>query len=157
MRSLLNRRSAVSAAANALFVAGVAAAGNGLLRAFAIDQGGGAALRDPAFEPPGWVIGAVWVGLFALLGLVRWRLAVRGGRGEGWVWALIALCFLYPYYTNSFSPWPAFLGAVAALAATVCTAARIRRTDRTAALLLLPLGAWTAFATVLTATTLAIN
>lgn len=157
---ILNRRDALGGTASAALVAGLAVLGNLALQLLDIDQGGAAELRDPAFAPPGWVIGAVWVVLFALLGLARWAAVARDGAGpraELALWALIALCLLYPYYTNSFSVWPAFLGAMVACVAAAAVALGLRRRSRRAALLLLPLIGWTAFASLLTATKIAIN
>lgn len=54
--------------------------------------------------PPGWVVGSLWVVLFAGMGTARWLLLrAAGGREEQrrveWVSLLAFLCLLYPLYT----------------------------------------------------------
>lgn len=54
--------------------------------------------------PPGWVVGSLWVVLFAGMGTARWLL-LRAARGREeqrraeWVSLLAFLCLLYPLYT----------------------------------------------------------
>ena len=58
--------------------------------------------------PPGWVVGSLWVVLFAGMGTARWLLlrAARGleeQRRAEWVSLLAFLCLLYPLYTVGLS------------------------------------------------------
>ena len=54
--------------------------------------------------PPGWVVGSLWVVLFAGMGTARWLL-LRAASGKvetrrvEWVSLLAFLCLLYPLYT----------------------------------------------------------
>jgi tryptophan-rich sensory protein len=58
--------------------------------------------------PPGWVVGALWMLLFAGMGVARWLL-VRDGMDRGVRAAAAAvlllgfLCLIYPLYTLGFS------------------------------------------------------
>ncbi len=48
--------------------------------------------------PPGWVVGSLWLVLFAGMGVARWLL-LRARAGAEWVSLLALLCLLYPLYT----------------------------------------------------------
>ena len=54
------------------------------------------------FAPPGAVVGAVWVILFALMGASRWLLNASGEAAraaKNWIVVLLVFCFAYPFYT----------------------------------------------------------
>ena len=157
MTNPLDRRDAIGALLNAAAAVLVAAAVNGLIGALGLN-GPDESLREPAFAPPGWFIGGMWVALFALMGAARWA-AVRDGdrRGGWWIVGLLAICVAYPFYTSGFDLVPSMTGNVVTLVAAVALALRLRRTSRTAALLIAPTAAWVAFACVLTGTQIAIN
>jgi tryptophan-rich sensory protein len=53
--------------------------------------------------PPGWVVGSLWVALFAAMGVARWSLLRAGRGGAGGVSLLAFLCLLYPLYTTGLS------------------------------------------------------
>jgi tryptophan-rich sensory protein len=53
--------------------------------------------------PPGWVVGSLWVVLFAAMGVARWLLLRVGRGGAEGVSLLAFLCLLYPLYTAGLS------------------------------------------------------
>ena len=159
MRELFNRTDGVGALVNAAAAVVAAAAVNGLIGALGLN-GSDESLREPAFAPPGWVIGAVWVVLFALMGLARWSAVRAGPAGRSrslWVVTLIVLCVAYPFYTAGFDPLPSLFGALVTFAAALFVAWKLTPVSRAAALLLAPVVGWTGFACVLTIAQMAIN
>ena len=112
-------------------------------------------LAKPAFTPPAWVFGPVWVVLFALLGVAAY-LVYRDGVGEdrGVSLRLFAGQFaLNVSWTLAFFGGRSILGGlvviVALWIAVVATVVAFDRVNRAAALLLLPYLAWVSFATAL--------
>lgn len=112
-------------------------------------------LAKPAFTPPAWVFGPVWVVLFALLGVAAY-LVVRDGAGED---RGVAVRLFLGQFALNVSWTLAFFGArsvvgglVVVLAlwiAVVATVVAFDRVNRAAALLLLPYLAWVTFAAAL--------
>jgi tryptophan-rich sensory protein len=99
--------------------------------------------RNPRL-PPGWVIGAVWVMLFGMLGHVAYL--VRTHRG-----LLVLIGFIFAYYlaypfTTTPEPQMLNVGALLLAAALVCALIAQRRTH--AAIWSLPLLAWCAYVNV---------
>ena len=157
MTNPLDRNDGLGAVLNAGAAVLVAAAVNGAIGALGLN-GGHEGLREPAFAPPGWFIGGTWVVLFALMGAARWAaVRDRDRRGGWWVVGLLAICVAYPFYTGGFDLLPSMAGNVVTLVVATAVALRLRRRSRTAALLIVPVIAWVAFACVLTATQIAIN
>jgi benzodiazapine receptor len=106
-----------------------------------------AAPKNPML-PPGWVIGLIWMLLFAGMGIARWILT-RGldPRVARWVDGLALLCLIYPLYTLGLRNVAiglagAIITAVVALAITV----RVWRESRTASLLIACVALWTLYA-----------
>lgn len=139
----------------------------GILGALTTETGSSAwyqALAKPSFQPPGWVFGAVWTLLYAMMGVAAWRVwRVRASQPL----AKTAL-MLFGVQLALNAAWsPVFFGAhaitlalvilIALWAALAATVWAFRRVDRTAALLLLPYLAWTTFAAVLNASIVALN
>lgn len=86
--------------AHVLVSAGVALGVNGFVN-------GGRRRRSSAEKwallPPGWVVGAVWVALFASLGYAHWLAMDRGRRltpASLAVASVIGYCALYPWLTD---------------------------------------------------------
>jgi len=112
-------------------------------------------LAKPAFTPPSWVFGPVWVLLFALLGVAAY-LIHRDGVGED---RGVALRLFVGQFALNVSWTLAFFGGrsivgglvviVALWIAVVATVVAFDRVNRAAALLLLPYLAWVTFAAVL--------
>lgn len=103
--------------------------------------------------PPGWVVGSIWVVLFAGMGAARWLLVRSGeGRGVEWVSGVGVLCLLYPVYTRGFSDLTAGLvGNLMTLVVAVPVAVYAWRRQRGAGGCLVPLVAWLAYAAFATA------
>ena len=159
MLGVFNRNDGLGAVANVAAAVALAAVVNAMIGAFGLN-GPSDSLQDPAFAPPGWFIGGIWVLLFALMGLARWTAVCAGPAGRSrsaWVVALILLCVSYPFYTSGFDLLPSMIGNVATLAAALFVAFKLAPVSRRAALLIAPVVGWVAFACVLTATQMAIN
>lgn len=112
-------------------------------------------LAKPSFNPPDWIFGPVWTTLYILMGIAAWR--VWRTAGSNTARAPLAVFALQLAVNLGWSV--AFFGlrnpglAVAVILVldllVLATALMFRRTDRLAAMLLLPYLAWIAFATVL--------
>lgn len=107
--------------------------------------------------PPGWVVGGLWLLLFACMGAARWELAnaparlFRERRTE-WVSLLAFLCLLYPIYTEGLRDDRIGLGGNIVTAAVASAALeRVSHRSQLAAWLLLPTCLWLAYAGVATA------
>jgi tryptophan-rich sensory protein len=108
----------------------------------------------PGWAPPGWVVGAIWVVLFGLMGAAR-QLADRGGP-RTWIDALVVACAAYPLYTGGLEGEAVGLvGNLVTLVLALGVAwSLVRRGEPHVAGLLVPLLAWLSFAAVLTAASL---
>lgn len=113
-------------------------------------------LDRPSWQPPGAVFGPVWTVLYVALGVSAWLAwrDVRGARRRV-VLALYAANFvLNGLWTVIFFQWHAPVAAgveiLALLATIVALIAWVRPANRLAAWLLVPYGAWVAFASALT-------
>ena len=101
-------------------------------------------------DPPGWLVGAVWTLLFALFGVAHWLL--RGEepqfvRGRIGVELLAVVCLLYPLYTMGLSNRDAgLIGNLITALLTAGLAWWLWPLNRQAALLVLPVVPWLAFA-----------
>lgn len=110
-------------------------------------------LARPSWAPAPWIFGPVWTVLYTLMALALWRVwRSVGARG-----AATGL-FLLQLAVNALWSWLFFrwhLGALAfgwivlLLALIVATITAFARINRRAAVLLVPYGAWVAFAAVL--------
>lgn len=77
---------------------------NGLVFAFGLGN------EDKAFTelelaPPSWVVGVVWVALFASYGYARWvalNAGAEGAEAAKWIVRQIIVCALYPLYSWGF-------------------------------------------------------
>lgn len=146
MLSALNAPGRRGLVANLAVWLGLVLALNGLV--FGLGWTTRASVPTPWFAPPGWVIGCVWVGLFALLAVARWRLTERPGR-RGWVTVLLLACLLFPLYAQApGSVWAAFGGSVG----TGLLAATVARRAGPAGWLVLPTAGWCGYAAVITGT-----
>ncbi len=123
-----------------------------------------ATLNKPAFQPPGWLFGPVWITLYTMMGIAAWRVWERRERVAGASAALrlfFAQLFLNAIWT------PVFFGAhriglalaiLLALAVTLAFTLRaFRPVDRVALWLLVPYLLWVLFATVLNAAIVWLN
>jgi len=74
--------------------------GNGLL--FTLGPPPGAAHAAVSWNPPGWLIGAIWCVIYPLWGAARWKTATADdprARRSWWVAALIVWGLCYPIVT----------------------------------------------------------
>jgi benzodiazapine receptor len=130
---------------------------NGLIFATGWGLGRERASGQQTGLPPGWVVGAIWVVLFAGMGLARWLLLkaakahVEQRRAE-WVSGLAFLCLLYPVYTGGFSNLSdGLVGNLVTLVLAGPVALNAFRKSRMAGLWLAPLVAWLSYAAWVTA------
>ena len=107
--------------------------------------------------PPGWVVGAIWLVLFAGMGIARWlllRSAVTRGdalRVE-WVSLVALLCLLYPLYTSGLSNlFDGLVGNLLTLVVAVPVAVFAFQRSRAAGWCLAPLVVWLSYAAWATA------
>jgi len=121
----------------------VAAVTNGALQYFGINQPAGE--RWPAFAPRGFVIGMVWIALFAGMGAAYWFASSKRA-----VIGLIMLCLAYPFYTHVIGNHATELsGNIITFVYAVWLIAVLWRESRPAALLIGCVAAWVVFATAL--------
>jgi tryptophan-rich sensory protein len=119
--------------------------------------------RVSRLVPAGWVVGTVWVGLFALMGAGRWRLAAEaspgwldhGARGEEaerarrWLDILLVNCIAYPLYTLGLSSATlGLLGNLVTAALAAWTARLAFPVSRKAAAVPLLVAGWVSFASI---------
>lgn len=115
-------------------------------------------IERPSWNPPDWVFGPVWTGLYVMMGIAlvqivraeRHRVARQVGLGLfvvqlilnfGWSWVFFANHDLFGALVEIIALWLAIAATAVAFAAT----------RRSAGLLLLPYLGWVSFAAVLTA------
>jgi translocator protein len=124
-----------------------------------------AGLVKPPFNPPNWVFAPVWTALYMLMAVAFWRIlrAPRSGdnrRRSAIVLFLVMLLFNATWSWMFFwahSPLLGLVNLLPQLVVTVATAMHFARIDRGAALCLLPLIGWVAFAGFLNTAILVLN
>jgi tryptophan-rich sensory protein len=134
-------------------VAGVAVLLNVGLALFGDESPGVGSQVLPMFAPPGWLVGGVWVVLFALLGLARWRLVGSGSeagrQGARLTIAFVVVCALYPVYTLGLRSLVAgFIGNVGTAILAVALGLRVRRIDHSSAWVFALVVGWLCYATL---------
>jgi tryptophan-rich sensory protein len=125
---------------------GVCLATNGLI--FALGWNAPGAQATPAAIPPGPVVGAVWLVLFAAMG-AAYDLA-KASQRRAWVpLALAAACLAYPFYTAGLRDQSlGYCGVVATLLAALASALALRPASRRAAWLVVPVAVWTGYVAI---------
>jgi benzodiazapine receptor len=111
-------------------------------------------LIKPSFNPPNWVFGPVWTTLYGLMAFALWRvlrapreLSHRRAQAVGWFALLLLLNAAWSWmFFWAHSPLLGLVNIVPQLLVTVATARSFAQIDRLAALCLLPLIGWVAFA-----------
>jgi tryptophan-rich sensory protein len=112
---------------------------------------------SPSWKPPGWVIGLVWMVLFACMGLAHGLLLKQENRLHWGYAALLVACLSYPFYTGGLQNGPpAYWGTMATLAGVLALMLATPK-PQTIRWLLLPVALWLCFAAVLIHTTLKLN
>jgi tryptophan-rich sensory protein len=146
-----NRRDLKGLAVNMAIAVAIAALANGFI--FLVNPAEDLAPPTDLLQPPGWVIGAVWVCLFSLLGTARWLLLGDDDppfHGTLWVWLLLLFSAAYPIYTSGLKNLSVGLsGNAATEVLAVWVAQRIRKTSLLAAGLVLTVAVWVMFASFL--------
>ncbi len=153
MFASLNKPGALSLVLNVLLAVGAALVMNGLIFGLGWNRSTDYATK-PSFEPPGYVVGLVWEGLFALMATARWLLNSRSGTGASRARALVTLliifCLLWAFYSLAIgSLIGGLLGNLGTIAIASFTVARLGAISKTAAFLIMPVVLWVTFATAI--------
>lgn len=115
-----------------------------------------AALKKPAFSPPNWLFGPVWIVLYVLMGIslfLVWRKsldipAVKTGLTVFGVQLILNILWSVAFFGLR-SPVAGFLVIVALWIAIFLTILRFTRVSEFAAILLIPYIVWVSFAAIL--------
>ena len=110
-------------------------------------------LAKPDIAPPGWVIGAVWITLYTLMGIslyLVWREGIGRSHVKGAIAAFGAQLLLNALWSFLFfglrSPLYGLIGIAALWLAVGLTIVRFMKVSKTAAYLLVPYILWVTFA-----------
>jgi tryptophan-rich sensory protein len=112
-------------------------------------------LEKPAFTPPGWFIGTVWIVLYTLMGIsafLVWREQGREWKGKASIAFMIQLVLNGIWSVAFFGLRSPFTGLVVIAAlwiAILLTIVEFYRVSRTGALLMVPYILWVSFAAFL--------
>jgi tryptophan-rich sensory protein len=108
-------------------------------------------VNDLWYAPPGFVVGIVWIFLYAGMGAARHLLVNAGDASLGTrrlIVLLLLFCASYPFYTRGFSDVVAcFWGNLATIALALITIFKAARFSRVAPWLVAPTVLWVSFAT----------
>jgi tryptophan-rich sensory protein len=113
--------------------------------------------NDPAYEavpfnPPGWLVGAIWFVLYALWGAARWyayQTGLAGRRASYWVGLLMLWGLAYPFITAGGDTGVSVLANLISLALVLWTATKLRRISKRAFWLVAPSVLWIGLASIL--------
>lgn len=115
-----------------------------------------AGLVKPSFNPPDWIFAPVWTILYILMAYAVWRILKMPASGPARRTALtffflqLALNALWSWlFFGLNNPLAGLLNIVPQFLIIIATIMSFSRLDRGAALCLVPLAAWVAFASVL--------
>ncbi len=146
--TIWNRRDLRGLAVNLAIAVAVAALAEAFI--FFVNPAEEMAPTTGLLQPPGWVIGVVWVLLFLFLGAARWLLLEtldQPLQGTRWVWILLLVCAAYPIYTSGLRNLAVGLGGdVATAMLALWVALHIRKSSIVAAGLVLTVTLWVTFA-----------
>lgn len=118
-----------------------------------------AGLAKPSFNPPNWIFAPVWTTLYALMAFALWRILRARVQSEthrryrvGLFFLLLALNAAWSWmFFWAHSPLFGLINIVPQFVVILATIISFARIDWPAAISLLPLAAWVAFAGVLNA------
>jgi benzodiazapine receptor len=120
-------------------------------------------LMQPSWAPPSWLFGPVWSTLYVLMGIAVWLVwrSREAASGHGpyvlYVVQLVAnALWSWIFFAWHRGQW-AFIEVLVLLALIIATMFSFARINRSAAWLLAPYAAWTAFASLLTYTVWQLN
>jgi tryptophan-rich sensory protein len=123
-----------------------------------------AGLAKPVFNPPNWIFGPVWTVLYLLMAFAVWRVLRLPGRTQARRLALTLFFFQLTLnvawsfmFFGAHSPLLGMLNIAPQWILIVATTTSFYRLDKIAALCLLPLVGWVAFAGALNFTILKLN
>ena len=112
-------------------------------------------LAKPSFSPPNWIFGPVWTTLYLLMAFSVWRILClpagsmrRTALTLFFVQLVLNAAWSWMFFAAN-SPLLGVVNIVPQFALIIATVVAFYRLDRLAALCLVPLTAWVAFATVL--------
>ena len=117
-----------------------------------------AGLAKPSFNPPNWIFAPVWTALYALMAFALWRILraqkPSGGRQRryavGLFLLLLALNAAWSWmFFWAHSPLLGLINIVPQFVVILATVVSFARLDSLAAICLLPLVGWVAFAGIL--------
>jgi benzodiazapine receptor len=117
-------------------------------------------LHAPVGTPPSWVFAPVWTALYVMTGVAGWLVWRRLGAAQPlrlWGWQLAANALWAPAFFGLHSPAMAMVVMIVLLLLITLTIRAFRRINRTAAILMLPYGAWCLYAAYLNAGFLLLN
>jgi len=109
---------------------------------------------EPSFTPPGYVIGIVWIVLFAFMATARWNLNLvnytAASQARWLVTLLIIFCLLWPLYSIAIgSIIGGLIGNIATIVLAIIVVVFIWPVSFVSACLVMPVIAWVAFATLI--------
>jgi benzodiazapine receptor len=111
---------------------------------------------DPAYQavswnPPGWLIGTIWLVIYPLWGAARWKTATaaKGAARSWWVVALIVWGLCYPVVTAFVDTLGSVIANGFSLALAIAALAMVFPASRTAAWLIAPSIVWLIIANTL--------
>lgn len=110
--------------------------------------------QDTPLLPPGYVIGAVWTGLFVCMAIARWILL--GPKSRSWslidpISILAISSIIYPFYTGFLNNlYLGITGNIVTFGISVWAVWQVASRSRLAAALILPVSIWLAYATFAT-------
>ncbi|MGE3302691.1 MAG: TspO/MBR family protein [Hyphomonadaceae bacterium] len=119
-----------------------------------------AALNKPSYNPPNWAFPLAWSALYILIAIAGWRTWRRDRGGAAMVlwWLQLVLNFAWtPIFFGAHAIAAALGVLVLLLVAIAAFIAASWRSDRVAACLFIPYGAWVAFAGAINAALLVLN
>jgi translocator protein len=115
-----------------------------------------AGLAKPSFNPPNWIFAPVWTTLYALMAFALWRIlrvqktSTHLNYAVGLFLLLLALNAAWSWmFFWAHSPLLGLINIVPQFVVVLATIVSFARVDGLAAICLLPLAAWVAFAGVL--------
>lgn len=151
MFAALNKPGTRSLVLNLLLAVGAAVAMNGLI--FGLGWNKSTDYSPKAlYEPPDYMIGLVWIVLFALMATSRWLLnsspEIGASQARAWVTFLVIFCLIWPLYSLAIgSVIGGLLGNFETIAIATFAVIRVWMISKPAAFLIMPVILWVTFAT----------
>ena len=113
-------------------------------------------LNKPVFNPPNWIFGPVWIGLYLLMGISLYLVLTKEPRDSAVKNALrvfgaqlVLNAIWTPLFFGAKLPWLAFIEILVLWVFIMLTIVKFKRVSGPAAYLLIPYLLWVSFASVL--------